>query len=117
MCDICVTRARACHTNVAYPPFRSPPLSGVRLGERGGGPKLAVNSTRRQEMIIISTVVAKIITELSCFEPEICICDENFLEFKGESVSVMRDSLQTFPQICFCNEINSSGSTVRLYCN
>ena len=28
MCVICVTRvrARSCHTNVAYPPFRSPPV-------------------------------------------------------------------------------------------
>ena len=33
MCVICVTRvcARACHTNVAYPPFHSPPLSGARF--------------------------------------------------------------------------------------
>ena len=32
MCVIFATRvcARACHTNVAYPPFRSPPLSGAR---------------------------------------------------------------------------------------
>ena len=34
---ICVTRvcARACHTNVAYPPFRSAPLSGARK-KKGG---------------------------------------------------------------------------------
>ena len=34
---ICVTRmcTRACHTNVAYPPFRSPPLSGARIGVCG----------------------------------------------------------------------------------
>ena len=32
MCVICVARvcARSCHTNVAYPPFRSPPLRSAR---------------------------------------------------------------------------------------
>ena len=33
VCVICVARvcARSCHTNVAYPPFRSPPLRSARL--------------------------------------------------------------------------------------
>ena len=49
------------------------------------------------------TVVAEMITELIRFEPEICICNRNQLEFKRESVSVMRDFLLKFPQICLCN--------------
>ena len=34
-----------------------------------------------------TTVVAEMITELIRFEPEICICNGNSLEFKTESVS------------------------------
>ena len=49
------------------------------------------------------TVVADMITELIRFEPEICICNRNQLEFKRESVSVMRDFMLKFPQICLCN--------------
>ena len=44
------------------------------------------------------------VTELVHFEPEICICNGNQLEFKRESASVMRDFLLKFPQICLCNE-------------
>ena len=59
--------------------------------------------------------IAEIVTELIHFEPEVCICSGNELEFKGESVSVMRDFLPAFPQIwinsllaaqfciCICN--------------
>ena len=50
-----------------------------------------------------STIVAEMITELIRFEPELCICNGNSLEFKRESVSAMRDLLLTFPQICLCN--------------
>ena len=57
------------------------------------------------------TVVAEMITELIRFEPKICICNGISWDFQRESVSVMRDSLLTFPQICLCNEINSSGGT------
>ena len=49
------------------------------------------------------TVVAELITELIRFEPEISICNGNSLEFKRESVSVMRDFLLKFPQISLCN--------------
>ena len=43
------------------------------------------------------TVVAKMITELIRFEPEICICNGNLLESQRESVSaVMRDFLLKF---------------------
>ena len=47
--------------------------------------------------------VAEMTTELMRFEPEICICNGNELQFKRESVSVMRDFLLKFPQICLCN--------------
>ena len=50
-----------------------------------------------------TTVVAEILTELIRLGPEICISNGNKLEFKGKSVSVMKDFLLTFPQICFCN--------------
>ena len=43
------------------------------------------------------------ITELIGFEPEICICNGNELEFKRESVSVMRDFLLKFSESWFCN--------------
>ena len=39
------------------------------------------------------TVVAGIIAELTCFEPEVCICKGHYLEFKRESVSAKRDFL------------------------
>ena len=51
----------------------------------------------------LHTVVAEMITELIHFEPDICICNRNELAFKRESVSVMRDFLLKFPQICLCN--------------
>ena len=38
----------------------------------------------------LSNVEAEIITELACFTPEVCICTGNSLEFKGESVSVIK---------------------------
>ena len=47
------------------------------------------------------------ITELIRFEPEICICNGNQLEFKREregSVAVMIDFMMRFPEICLCNE-------------
>ena len=57
------------------------------------------------------TVVAEMITELIRFEPEICICNGHKLEFKRESVSVMRDFLLAFPEISLSvMEMNSSGS-------
>ena len=55
---------------------------------------------------------AEMITELIRFEPEICICNRNELEFKRESVFVMSDFLLKFPQICLCNGKNSSGSSI-----
>ena len=54
-------------------------------------------------MPVRNTVVADMITELIRFEPEICICDENCLEFKRKSASVIRDFRQKFPQICLCD--------------
>ena len=42
------------------------------------------------------TVVAETITELIHFESKICICNGNSLKFKGESVTVTRDSLPIF---------------------
>ena len=37
-----------------------------------------------------------------CFRNlDVCIC--KCLEFKGEPISVMKDFLPTFPQICLCN--------------
>ena len=38
------------------------------------------------------------------FLSKVCICDRKKLEFKGASVSVLREFLPTFPQICLCNE-------------
>ena len=49
------------------------------------------------------TVAADVLTEFIRFEPEICICKGNYLEFKRESVSVRRDFRLKFPQICLCN--------------
>ena len=46
------------------------------------------------------TVVADMIAELIRFKPKVCISHGNRLEFKGESVSVLKDVLLTFPQIC-----------------
>ena len=43
------------------------------------------------------------ITELIRFEREISICNRNELKFKRESVSVMKDFLLKFPQICLFN--------------
>ena len=68
-----------------------------RFGGQEGGLKGAIYGEK------MFTVVAKRITELIRFEPEVCICKINYLEFKGESVSVMRDLLPTFLQICLCN--------------
>ena len=59
--------------------------------------------TLKQKFGVNGNVVAKIITELMCFEPEVCICNGNELEMMRGSVSVMRDFLLTFPQICLCN--------------
>ena len=43
------------------------------------------------------------ITEFGFFEPKLSICDGHYLEFKRESVSVMKDFLLTFPQNCICS--------------
>ena len=43
------------------------------------------------------TVVAKIATELIRFDPKVCICKRNSLEFKGETVSLTRHFLPKFP--------------------
>ena len=61
--------------------------------------------------------MAEMITELIRFEPKICICNGNELEFKRKSVSVMRDFSAEIPtdlslswqvillaaQFCICN--------------
>ena len=62
--------------------------------------------------MVSDTVAAKIVTELILFEPKICICNGNLLEFKGESVSVIRDSLPTFHRSFSVMDINSSGSAI-----
>ena len=57
------------------------------------------------------TVVAEMTTELIRFEPEICICNGNGneLQFKRESVTVMRDFLLKSVSVI---ENNSSGSAI-----
>ena len=40
---------------------------------------------------------------INSFEPEICICNGNYLEFKRGYVSVVRDFLLKFPEISLCN--------------
>ena len=57
-------------------------------------------------------VVAEMMTELIRFEPKICICNGNSLEFKRESVSVMRDFLLDSQRTVAVMEINSSGSVI-----
>ena len=57
-------------------------------------------SGKKNALHIQDTIVAEIITELICFESEICICNGNKLAFKRESVSVIRDFLLKFPKIC-----------------
>ena len=43
------------------------------------------------------------ITELIRFEAEVCICNGKLIGIPKESVSVTRDFLLKFPEICLCN--------------
>ena len=52
------------------------------------------------------------ITELIRFEAEVFICNGNELEFKGESVSVMRDFCWYCHRSVSVMDIDSSGSTI-----
>ena len=53
--------------------------------------KASKNQLRLAEIMEIISVVAKMITELSRFEPELCICNGDELDFKRESVSGERE--------------------------
>ena len=47
------------------------------------------------------SIVAEILAIV--FEPEVRIFNRDYLKFKRESVSLMRECLPTFPQICLCH--------------